>query len=85
MDENKRIIHLKDFNLTLGFKGKLKWRGKKGRLEIIYNEARRSWYAHIPVEVEILAKAILKGSFLGQFEFSHTLAHLSSAEPSQRS
>jgi len=30
---------------------------KKGRLEIIYNEARRSWYAHIPVEVEILAKA----------------------------
>jgi putative transposase len=42
---------LKDFNLTLGFKGKLKWRGKKSRLEIIYNDARRSWYAHIPVEV----------------------------------
>ena len=33
---------------------------KKGRLEIIYNDARRSWYAHIPVEVEILAEA--KGS-----------------------
>jgi putative transposase len=30
---------------------------KKGRLEVIYNDARRSWYAHIPVEVEILAKA----------------------------
>ena len=52
VDENKRIIHLKDFNLTLRFKGKLKWCGKKGRLEIIYNEARRSWYAHIPVEVD---------------------------------
>jgi putative transposase len=52
VDENKRVIHLKDFNLTLRFKGKLKWRGKKGRLEIIYNEARRSWYAHIPVEVD---------------------------------
>jgi putative transposase len=51
VDENKRVIHLKDFGLTLGFKGKLKWRGKKGRLEIIYNDARRSWYAHIPVEV----------------------------------
>jgi putative transposase len=29
VDENKRVIHLKDFNLTLRFKGKLKWRGKK--------------------------------------------------------
>ena len=34
------------------FKGKFKWHGKQGRLEIIYDEARRSWYAHIPVEVE---------------------------------
>jgi putative transposase len=57
VDESERTIYLKDFKLTLEFKGKLKWRGKKGRLEIIYNEARRSWYAHIPVEVEILAKA----------------------------
>jgi putative transposase len=57
VNESERTIYLKDFKLTLGFKGKLKWRGKKGRLEIIYNEARRSWYAHIPVEVEILAKA----------------------------
>jgi putative transposase len=57
VDEIKRVIHLKDFKLSLKFKGKLKWRGKRGRLEVIYNEARRSWYAHIPVEVEILAKA----------------------------
>jgi putative transposase len=51
VNESERTIYLKDFKLSLKFKGKLKWRGKKGRLEIIYNDARRSWYAHIPVEV----------------------------------
>lgn len=56
VDENKRIIYLKDFKLHLRFKGKLKWYGKQGRLEVIYDEARRSWYAHIPVEVENNAK-----------------------------
>ena len=57
VDEDKRIIYLKDFNLTLRFKGRLKWHGKQGRLEVIYNEARRSWYAHIPVVVENVAEA----------------------------
>jgi putative transposase len=57
VDEDKRIIYLRDFDLTLRFKGKLKWHGKQGRLEVIYNEARRSWYAHIPVEVEVVAEA----------------------------
>jgi putative transposase len=57
VDEDKRIIYLRDFDLTLRFKGKLKWHGRQGRLEVIYNEARRSWYAHIPVEVEIVAEA----------------------------
>jgi putative transposase len=52
VDENERIIYLKDFRLALRFKGKLKWHGKQGRLEVVYNEARRCWYAHIPVEVE---------------------------------
>jgi putative transposase len=56
VDEDGRTIYLKDFKLALGFKGKLKWCGKQGRLEIVYNEARRSWYAHIPVEVEDEAK-----------------------------
>jgi putative transposase len=56
VDEENRAIHLKDFKLALKFKGKLKWRGKQGRLEIIYNEARRSWYAYIPMEVESNAK-----------------------------
>ena len=57
VDVDKRIIYLKDFNLTLRFKGRLKWHGRQGRLEVIYNEARRSWYAHIPVEVETVAEA----------------------------
>ena len=52
VDEENRVIYLKDFKLALRFKGRLKWRGKQGRLEIIYDDARRSWYAHIPVEVE---------------------------------
>jgi putative transposase len=56
IDEENRTIYLKDFKLTLKFKGKLKWCGKQGRLEIIYDEARRSWYAHIPMKVESDAK-----------------------------
>jgi putative transposase len=57
VDEIKRVIHLKNFNLTLRFKGKLKRHGKRGRLEVIYNDARRSWYIHIPVKVENVAEA----------------------------
>ena len=57
IDEENRIIYLKDFKLALGFKGKFKWHGKQGRLEIIYDEARKSWYAHIAVEVENVADA----------------------------
>jgi putative transposase len=56
VNEENRTIYLKDFGLTLKFKGKLKWHGKQGRLEIIYDEAKRSWYAHIPVEVENCVK-----------------------------
>ena len=57
VNEENRAIYLKDFKLILKFKGKLKWHGKQGRLEIIYNEARRSWYAYIPVEVEKLIES----------------------------
>ncbi|WP_288006102.1 transposase [Thermofilum sp.] len=52
VDEGRQIIYLKDFKLALRFRGKLKWHGKQDRLEIVYNEARTRWYAHIPVEVE---------------------------------
>jgi putative transposase len=37
VDEDKRIIYLKDFDLTLRFKGGLKWHGEQGRLGVIYN------------------------------------------------
>jgi len=56
VDEDRRIIYLKDFGLTLRFKGRLKWRGRQGRLEIIYDDARGRWYAHIPVEVDSAPK-----------------------------
>jgi putative transposase len=56
VDEEDRTIYLKDFKLSLEFKGKLKWHGKQGRLEIVYDKTRRSWYAYIPVEVENVAE-----------------------------
>ena len=52
VDEEGRKIHLKDFHLTIKFKGKLKWKGEQGRLEIICDETRKLWYAHIPVKLE---------------------------------
>jgi putative transposase len=55
--ETEQTIYIKDFKLSLKFKGRLKWRGKQGRLEVRYNDARRAWYAYIPVEVENNVKA----------------------------
>jgi len=46
-------IFLIDFNLRLKFKGKLKWVGKQGTLEIFYDNARRKWYARIPMVVKV--------------------------------
>ena len=57
VNEESKSIYLKDWKITLKFKGKLKWRGKQGRLEMIYNEARRTWYANMPIEVEAKAQA----------------------------
>ncbi|ADY00976.1 transposase, IS605 OrfB family [Vulcanisaeta moutnovskia 768-28] len=57
VDETNQVIHLKDFKLALRFKGRLRWRGRQGRLEIHYDEARRAWYAHIPVELGNTVKA----------------------------
>jgi len=49
--EGSRTIYLKDFHLSLGFKGRLNWKGKQGRLEIFHDGFH--WYATIPVEVEL--------------------------------
>ena len=53
VDEQRRVIILKDFNMEIKFAGRLRWYGKQGRLEIIYDETKDAWYAHIPVEVGV--------------------------------
>jgi len=53
VDEQRRVIILKDFNMEIKFAGRLRWLGKQGRLEIIYDETKNAWYAHIPVEVGV--------------------------------
>ncbi|QPG49180.1 transposase [Saccharolobus solfataricus] len=50
--ENHKLI-LKDFDMEIDFIGRLKWYGKQGRLEIIFDETRNAWYAHIPIEVGV--------------------------------
>ena len=46
-------IFLIDFKMRLKFIGKLKWVGKQGTLEIFYDNARKKWYARIPMSVKI--------------------------------
>lgn len=53
VDEQNHKLILKDFDLEVGFVGRLRWYGKQGRLEIYYNETRNAWYASIPVEVGV--------------------------------
>jgi len=53
VDEQRRVIILKDFNLEVKFTGGLRWFGRQGRLEMHYDEARNAWYASIPVEVGV--------------------------------
>jgi len=53
VDEQRRVIILKDFDLEVKFTGGLRWFGRQGRLEIRYDDARNAWYACIPVEVGV--------------------------------
>jgi putative transposase len=53
VDVERRVIILKDFNLEIKFVGRLRWFGRQGRLEIIYDESKGAWHAHIPVEVGV--------------------------------
>ncbi len=53
VDVERRILILKDFNMEIRFVGRLRWYGRQGRLEIIYDESKGAWYAHIPVEVGV--------------------------------
>ena len=38
--------------LRIQFKGRIHLKGKQGRLEIVYDDAKRKWYAHISFNVE---------------------------------
>ncbi|ALM74064.1 transposase [Thermococcus barophilus] len=38
--------------LEVQFKGRIHWKGKQGRLEIIYDDIKRKWYAHLSFNVE---------------------------------
>jgi len=53
VDVERRILILKDFGMEIKFVGRLRWYGKQGRLEIIYDESKGAWYAHIPVDVGV--------------------------------
>ncbi|MCH4816749.1 MAG: transposase [Saccharolobus sp.] len=53
VDEKRKKLILKDFHMEIDFVGKLRWYGKQGRLEIIYDEDTNRWYAHIPVDVGV--------------------------------
>ena len=52
LNEEDRSIYLKRFKMTLKYLGTLKWHGKPRGLVIVYNPARKKWYAYIRVEVE---------------------------------
>lgn len=41
-------------NLVVKFKGKLRWRGKQKRMEIVYDDLDKKWYAHQSVEAKPL-------------------------------
>ena len=53
---NGNVIELRRLGkfgrLKIQFKGKIHLKGKQGRLEVIYDEAKRKWYAHISLTVE---------------------------------
>jgi len=59
-NEGEGRLILKDFKLSIRYAGRIKWEGKQGRLEIIYEAGR--WFVYIPIEVgEKSSKSNLKG------------------------
>jgi len=51
VNEGEGRLVLKDFKLNIRYVGRIKWEGKQGRLEIIYEAGR--WFAYIPIEVGV--------------------------------
>jgi putative transposase len=60
IDLEKRLLHLKYWNIDVPFKGKPRWLtkpgAKQGRLIIVYDPVKKSWYAKIAVEVTLEKK-----------------------------
>jgi putative transposase len=50
-NEGEGRLVLKDFKLRIRYVGRIKWEGKQGRLEIIYEAGR--WFVYIPIEVGV--------------------------------
>jgi putative transposase len=51
ISKNEGYIVLEDFDLRIRYVGRIRWEGKQGRLEIIYEAGR--WFAHLPIEVGV--------------------------------
>jgi putative transposase len=51
ISENEGYIVLEDFDLRIRYVGRIRWEGKQGGLEIIYEAGR--WQAYIPIEVGV--------------------------------
>jgi len=65
VDVESKVLILKDFGMEVRFVGRLRWFGKQGRLEIIYDNTKNAWYACIPVEVGVEeAKTGKKSKFI---------------------
>jgi putative transposase len=60
ISEDEGYIVLEDFDLRVRYVGRIRWEGRQGRLEIIYEAGR--WQAYIPIEVGVdPPKSNLKG------------------------
>jgi putative transposase len=49
IDENGGYLVLEDFGLRIRYAGRIKWKGKQGRLEIVYVNGK--WFAYVPIDV----------------------------------
>jgi putative transposase len=60
IDLERKVIHLGYWNVSIPFKGKPRWLtkpgAKQGRLIIVYDPAKKRWYARISVEVVLEGK-----------------------------
>ena len=60
IDLERRVLHLRYWNIDVLFKGKPRWLArpgaKQGRLVITYDPVKKRWYAKIAVEVVLESK-----------------------------